>query len=78
MSKNDLTGIINEIALTFEDFALIREIRFTFKNPGEALDVWFDPVQMKKGQTNQGFCFKDHFGMSPNKYRKKQQGNNSD
>jgi signal transduction histidine kinase/ligand-binding sensor domain-containing protein/DNA-binding response OmpR family regulator len=48
VSKNDLVGFINEIALAFEDFALAREIRFIFENPGEALDVWFDPVQMQK------------------------------
>jgi CheY-like chemotaxis protein len=47
-ARYNLVGFLNDIFKSFEDYAIARDIRFSFENPGEALEVWFDPVQMQK------------------------------
>ena len=44
----NMVEFLSEIFQSFEDYATARDIGFAFENPGEPLEVWFDPVQMQK------------------------------
>jgi signal transduction histidine kinase/ligand-binding sensor domain-containing protein/DNA-binding response OmpR family regulator len=48
VSYNNLVEFLHDIYLSFQDFAQSREIDFQYENPGESIQVWFDPGQMQK------------------------------
>ena len=47
-SKNDIVPFIEDIKLSFEELARVRQITYTFNAPNEPITVWFDKINLKK------------------------------
>ncbi|MEG1748970.1 MAG: two-component regulator propeller domain-containing protein [Tannerellaceae bacterium] len=52
VSQRDLIAFLKEIFNIFTEYAENRKVAYTFEASEEELDLWFDPVQMKKVFTN--------------------------
>jgi len=48
VSSNNLIDFLNDIYISFEDYAFTKNIRFSFENPGGKLEVWYDLIQLQK------------------------------
>lgn len=46
--QRDIVEFLYEVYLSFSEYANYRNIRFEFKNAGQHIKLWFDPVQMQK------------------------------
>lgn len=44
----DLVSFAKEIYMSFYEYALKNHITYKFESPGQAVNSWFDPVQMQK------------------------------
>src|SRR5690606_34902383 len=47
-SKNDIIPFIEDIKLSFEELARVRQIIYTFNAPNDPIPVWFDKINLKK------------------------------
>ena len=47
-SKSNIVFFIEDIKLSFEELARVRQINYTFNAPNEAIEVWFDKINLKK------------------------------
>lgn len=65
VSKQDITAFLNDIFLSFKEYAQIKNITYNFEHTNEEIEVWFDTLQLKKVIYNilsNAFKFTDNDG----------------
>src|SRR5690606_33305577 len=48
VSSNNFIDFLNDIYLSFEDYAVAKNIDFSFDNPGGKIEIWYDVIQLQK------------------------------
>lgn len=47
-SKGNIVPFIEDVKLSFEELANVRDINYKFKTSSKSIDVWFDKINLKK------------------------------